>query len=152
MTADNQTSYPDKSSSHLLVVAGILRQAEKVLLTQRPVGKFMAGMWELPGGKVESGEDPRDALRRELREELGIEVVVADPFEVVFHRYGEFDVLLLFFECHQTGGTITAHDNQSFRWVDLGYLDDLPVLPADQGVIDRLRTNAQRQLPGSASV
>src|SRR4051812_571287 len=82
----------------LLVAAAVVIEGERVLLTQRKVGTHLAGAWEFPGGKVQAGEDPRAALVRELREELGIASVVGEIMEVTFHRYPERSVLLLFYE------------------------------------------------------
>src|SRR5579864_6910023 len=96
-----------RSGSTVLVAAGVVIERGLVLLTQRRAGTHLAGAWELPGGKVDSGEDPREALRRELREELGIEVTVGDIVDVTFHKY-EPDhgaVLLLFFEAARTAGS-----------------------------------------------
>jgi 8-oxo-dGTP diphosphatase len=81
----------------VLVVAAIIVEQRRVLVTQRMIGTHLAGAWEFPGGKVEVDEDPRDALVRELREELGIEVVVDAVVDVAFHRYPTKSVLILFF-------------------------------------------------------
>src|SRR5450755_966256 len=91
----------------VVVAAAVLLEEGRVLLTQRKAGTHLAGAWEFPGGKVESGEDPRDALRRELREEIGIEATVGEIVEVTFHRYVEADkaVMLLFFEAVRAEGS-----------------------------------------------
>src|SRR5262245_63750584 len=81
----------------LLVAAAVLIEHGRVLLTQRKAGTHLAGAWEFPGGKVKSGEDPKDALVRELTEELGIDTAVHEILEVTFHRYLERAVLLLFY-------------------------------------------------------
>ena len=85
-------------SSPVIVVAGVLFEGERVLLTQRKKGAHLEGLWELPGGKIDPDEDPRDALVRELAEELGIDVTVGAPLEITSWRYPEKRVLLLFFE------------------------------------------------------
>ncbi len=85
-------------SATIVVVAAVLVDGGRVLVTQRPAGSHLAGMWEFPGGKVEADEDPRDALERELREELGIETSVGEIVDVTFHRYPGKSVLLLFYE------------------------------------------------------
>src|SRR5580693_966156 len=91
----------------VLVAAGIVVEGGRVLLSQRKAGTHLAGAWEFPGGKVEPGEDPRAALRRELREELGIEAVVGEIVEVTFHRYVDAGkaVLLLFYEASREPGS-----------------------------------------------
>jgi 8-oxo-dGTP diphosphatase len=88
----------------VIVAAGVLIDGERVLLSQRRADTHLAGMWEFPGGKVESGEDPREALRRELEEELGVDAIVGDIVDVAFHRYDDANkaVLLLFYEATLT--------------------------------------------------
>src|SRR5215471_12269213 len=86
----------------IIVSAGVVIEHGRVLLTQRKAGTHLAGAWEFPGGKVEPGEDPRDALVRELAEELGIDVTSGEILDVTFHRYPERAVLLLFFAARRT--------------------------------------------------
>src|SRR5215471_15734750 len=106
----------------VIVAAGIVIEGGRVLLTQRKKGAHLAGMWEFPGGKVEPGEDPKEALRRELVEELGIDVTVGDIVDVTFHRYDEAEkaVLLLFYEARRAPGSAepTARDVAAFAWED----------------------------------
>src|SRR5580700_61069 len=91
----------------VMVAAAVLIEEGRVLLTQRKAGTHLAGAWEFPGGKVEPGEDPRDALARELREEVGVEATVGEIVDVTFHRYEEAGkaVLLLFFEATRAAGS-----------------------------------------------
>ena len=89
----------------IVVAAAVLWREGRVLLTRRMEGAHLAGLWEFPGGKVEEGEDPEDALVRECREECGIEVAVRDILEVTFHRYEQKDVLLLFYDCRLAAET-----------------------------------------------
>src|SRR5712671_345295 len=81
----------------IVVSAAVLIEGGRVLLSQRKAGTHLAGAWEFPGGKILPGEDPRDALSRELREELGIETTTGEIVDVTFHRYAERAVLLLFY-------------------------------------------------------
>jgi 8-oxo-dGTP diphosphatase len=126
-----------------LVAAAILVERGRVLLTQRKAGTHLAGSWEFPGGKVEAGEDPRAALRRELREEVGIEAKVGEIVEVTFHRYEEARkaVLLLFFEATREPGSPEPHviDVAALRWATRGDLraEDFP--PADVAVLEKVR-------------
>src|SRR5690349_25109278 len=108
----------DTSRPPVLVAAAVLVEEGRVLLTQRKRGTHLAGAWEFPGGKVEPDEDPRAALVRELREELGIEVEVGDVVEVTFHRYPEKAVLLLFFEARRMPGSEEPRplDVADVRW------------------------------------
>lgn len=127
----------------VVVAAAVMIEQDRVLLSQRKAGTHLAGAWELPGGKVEAGEDPREALRRELREELGIEAIVGEVVEVTFHRYEDADkaVLLLFFEASRIAGSPEprALDVAAFRWAAKGELRDEEFPPADVAVLGKLR-------------
>ena len=127
----------------ILVAAGILIEGGKVLLTQRKRGSHLADLWEFPGGKCEPGEDPKDALVRELREELGIEVAVGDAVCVTFHRYEEAGkaVLLLFYEVARKPGSPEpcALDVAALRWSTAESLDPRAFPPADVEVLAKVR-------------
>jgi len=126
----------------VLVSAAIVVEDGRVLVTQRKTGTHLAGAWEFPGGKVEAGEDPREALRRELREELGIDVEVGEIVDVTFHRYEEADkaVLLLFFEATRSPGSPEPRtlDVAAFRWAARGDLDPAAFPPADVAVLRKV--------------
>jgi 8-oxo-dGTP diphosphatase len=128
----------------VLVAAGVVVEAGRVLLTQRKAGSHLAGKWELPGGKVENGEDPRSALARELTEELGITVSVGEILEVTFHRYEEADksVLLLFFEAKRTPASPPpcALDVAAFEWAGADALAPERFPPADVDVLRKVRS------------
>src|SRR5690349_7527640 len=117
----------------VIVSAGVLLEGGRVLLSQRKSGTHVAGAWEFPGGKVEHGEDPRDALARELAEELGIDAEVGDPLESTFHRYATKSVLLLFFAASRRPGSPEprALDVAAVRWAALDELRDEEFPPAD---------------------
>lgn len=121
--------------------AGVIVEGARVLLSQRKSGTHLAGAWEFPGGKVEPGEDPRDALVRELREELGIEVDVGDPLEITFHRYETKSVLLLFFAAKRTARSAEprAIDVAAVRWASVEELRDVEFPPADVAVLAKVR-------------
>jgi 8-oxo-dGTP diphosphatase len=127
----------------LLVSAAILVEAGRVLVTRRKDGTHLAGAWEFPGGKVEPGEDPREALRRELREELAIDVSVGEIVDVTFHRYenAEKAVLLLFFEAVRKARSPEprAVDVAAFRWATGAELDPAAFPPADVEVLRKVR-------------
>lgn len=125
----------------ILVAAAVVLRAGRVLLTQRKQGTHLAGAWELPGGKVEPDEDPKHAVRRELREELGIEVDVGDILEVTFHRYPEKSVLLLFYEAtlQQRSPEPQPLDVADLMWAGPADLRDEAFPPADVAVLAKVR-------------
>lgn len=128
----------------LVVTAALIERNGRLLACRRPPGGRQPGLWEFPGGAVERGEDPRAALRRELREELGIETEVGAPYEVVFHRYDFADVLLLFFHTEVATGTPKPLHHEEIRWVPPGELDSLEFLPADQALLAKLKSSWKR--------
>lgn len=127
----------------VLVAAAVIYENGRVLLTQRKAGAHLEGMWEFPGGKVEAGEDPRAALARELREELGIEATVGEIVDVTFHRYEEAGkaVLLLFFEASRAASSPEPRplDVAAFQWAGVESLDPTRFPPADVGVLAKVR-------------
>jgi 8-oxo-dGTP diphosphatase len=104
----------------VLVVAAALVDADnRVLLAQRPAGKSLAGLWEFPGGKIEAGERPEDALIRELGEELGIRVKAAclAPLTFASHAYRDFHLLMPLFVCRRWEGPVEPGEGQVLHWV-----------------------------------
>jgi len=125
----------------LIVTAAVIRREESVLITRRPEGKPHGGMWEFPGGKLDGDESPRDCLRREIKEELGLEVLVGDILEITYYRYNSGPVLILAFECHPLAGEIRNIQVAEHRWVAPGELSSFPLLPADHPIIETLLRN-----------
>jgi len=122
------------------VVAGALfNRAGEVLIAQRPVGKTLAGRWEFPGGKVDAGESERGALTRELREELGIEVLSARPRMRLTHAYEDREVELSLWIVESFLGEPRPLDAQSLKWVSPAALAAEDILEADQPFIEALR-------------
>lgn len=136
----------ESEAAPVIVSAGVIVEGARVLLSQRKSGTHLAGAWEFPGGKVEPGEDPRDALARELREELGIDVEVGDPVEITFHRYAMKSVLLLFFAAKRRAGSAepSAVDVAAVRWAGVEELRDEEFPPADVAVLAKVRLQLQR--------
>jgi 8-oxo-dGTP diphosphatase len=126
-----------------IVAAGIVVERGKILLSRRKEGTHLAGRWEFPGGKVEPGEDPRAALRRELEEELGISTEVGEIVDVTFHRYDDADkaVLLLFFLAAREVGSPDpqAIDVAEVKWADASALDPAQFPPADVAILAKVR-------------
>ena len=114
----------------------------RVLLAQRPEGKPMAGLWEFPGGKVETGETPEQTLIRELEEELGIVVKEAclAPLTFASHTYPEFHLLMPLYVCRRWDGIVTAREGQRLSWVRPNPLRDYPKPPADVPLVAHLTT------------
>lgn len=127
----------------VIVAAGIVIERGKVLLSRRKRGAHLEGLWEFPGGKVETGEDPRVALARELEEELGIQTIVGEIVDVTFHRYEDADkaVLLLFFEAARSASSPepSAVDVAEVAWVDATGLEPAKFPPADVAVLKKVR-------------
>ena len=121
------------------VVAGALLRDGQVLITQRPPGKHMAGAWEFPGGKIGAGEPEADALARELREEIGIEVRASRPVLTLTHDYPEQTVELSFWVVDAFHGEPAGLEGQQLKWVPLTWLADESILPADRPFIDALQ-------------
>ncbi len=126
----------------LLVVACALIDIEgRILLARRPEGKKMAGLWEFPGGKLNSGETPEAGLIRELKEELGIDVTATclAPFTFASHEYDTFHLLMPLFLCRRWVGTPNGRENQALAWVRPQRLGDYEMPPADKPLIPLLR-------------
>ncbi len=121
------------------VVAAVLYDsAQRVLLSQRPAGKTLAGLWEFPGGKLEPGESPEAALRRELYEELGIRVRSCRPLMQLQHEYPERHVELLVWTIEHFDGEARGLEGQALRWVSVQELPTVALLPADLPIIEYL--------------
>ena len=121
-----------------VAAAVIVRGDRQVLLAQRPAGKAYAGYWEFPGGKLEPGESPREALDRELREELGLVVTRAAPWLLHRYVYPHAHVELNFFRVFAWQGEPFGHDGQAFAWQTPGRFDVEPLLPANTAVLRAL--------------
>jgi 8-oxo-dGTP diphosphatase len=128
----------------LVVAASLVNSDNEVLLAQRPEGKRLAGKWEFPGGKVESGETPEAALARELQEELGIDVATSDmePFWFLSHDYiAEFGFHLLMpvYICRKWQGTPHPKEHKAIEWKRPNSMHELPMIEADAELIERLK-------------
>jgi len=125
-----------------LVVAGLVVDAvaKQLLVTQRRPDQSFGLDWEFPGGKVEPGEAPVDALVRELQEEIGVEVEVGGIWEVLFHRHADFDLCMLVYQCRISVGAPTAVEVHALRWVRCDELPGIGIMAVDQPLVDRLIT------------
>ena len=125
----------------LVAAAAIVDTDRRVLITQRPPGKPMAGLWEFPGGKVHAGETPEAALIRELFEELGIDVcpTCLSPLTFASHGYDDFHLLMPVFQIRTWDGVITPQEGQQMKWVRTNRLAEYPMPAADVPLIPMLR-------------
>ena len=130
----------EQTGMPLLVTAAVIFDGGKVLITRRPDDARHPGFWEFPGGKVDPGESPEEALRREIREELDAEVRVVGIYDVVFHRYDWGPVLILAYECQLLTDTLRDLGVAEHRWIHPREMVNFAILPADQPIINRLNT------------
>jgi mutator protein MutT len=131
----------DKMASEVIEVsAGLIFRDGRVLITQRRAGDHLGGLWEFPGGKRYPGESYEDCLRRELMEELGIEVEVGEPFAAVTHDYPEKSVHLEFFLCQWRSHEPQAIGVADFAWVNREQLAKYSFPAADEQLLEKLKT------------
>ncbi len=127
-------------STIIPVLAGIVSdEAGKVLITRRKKALKNGGLWEFPGGKLHIDESPEDCLRRELAEELSIQIRIGPLFTLVNHQYPELNILLISYLCKFTGGQIELVDHDRSKWVNLKDLHKYKFSGADQKIIAKLQ-------------
>ncbi|MAS88000.1 MAG: 8-oxo-dGTP diphosphatase MutT [Micavibrio sp.] len=132
---------PSPNKKIIMVVAAALIDSEnKILITQRPEGKAMAGLWEFPGGKIEDGETPEYALCRELREELGVRTNENCLYPLTFasHSYPDFQLLMPLYVLRQWEGTPILKEHAAMQWVNAIDLYKYPMPEADKPLIPAL--------------
>lgn len=125
------------------VAAGLVFHEGKLLITQRYPDAHLGGLWEFPGGKREPNEDFEQCLKRELSEELGIEIQVGELVETITHRYPEKTVLLKFYQCRWTDGEPQKLGCPDFRWVSRQELQHYDFPAADAKLLERLASDAR---------
>ncbi len=136
-------------ASLTIVVAAVIRDvAGSILLTRRPADRHMGGLWEFPGGKLEAGETPTEALVRELHEELALDAVVGRPVTFAEHMEPGLHALLLFFEASVTGGEPRPMEGQEIAWVEPERLAEYPTPPADAELVAGLAAGVDRSRVG----
>ncbi|EJF78066.1 8-oxo-dGTP diphosphatase MutT [Bartonella birtlesii] len=130
-----------KSLLLLVVACVLLDQDNRVLLTERPQGKSLAGLWEFPGGKVEQGETPEASLIRELKEELGIHVQADNlqPLTFASHNYDTFHLLMPLYLCSHYEGVAQGREGQNLKWVFISDLERYPMPDADKPLVQLLK-------------
>jgi len=120
------------------VVAALIINQDKVFATQRGYGEFKDG-WEFPGGKIEPGETPEQAIKREIQEELATEIRVEQPLTTVEYDYSTFHLSMQCFICKVERGKLTLLEHEAARWLSYDELDSVDWLPADRIVVGELR-------------
>ena len=124
---------------HIEVVAAIIRKEDKIFATQRGYGDFK-DWWEFPGGKMEVGETPEEALKREIREELSAEICVDEFLCTVEYDYPTFHLTMHCYLCSLIGEALHLNEHEAARWLTKEQLDSVKWLPADMKVIEDVRT------------
>ncbi|MCB1543462.1 MAG: (deoxy)nucleoside triphosphate pyrophosphohydrolase [Rhodoblastus sp.] len=124
----------------LVVACALVDQDNRILIAQRPPGKKLEGLWEFPGGKLDSGERPEEALIRELREELSIEAKAPclAPLTFASHAYDDFHLLMPLYICRRWEGFVQPREGQAIKWVRPRDLRNWPMPPADEPLIPHL--------------
>jgi 8-oxo-dGTP diphosphatase len=133
------------ADEHIHVVAALIwlpGSSDRLLISKRQKGKHLADYWELPGGKIEPGESRRQALDRELREEINIVPVNASSFKQVSHRYQDRNILLDVWEVTSFKGDVKPREGQEVRWVAVGQLAEYQFPAADIPIIEAITNNA----------
>ncbi|MBQ4529317.1 MAG: 8-oxo-dGTP diphosphatase MutT [Lachnospiraceae bacterium] len=120
------------------VVAAIIQKDGKTFATQRGYGEFQGG-WEFPGGKIEEGETPEQALVREIKEELDTEIEVGELLERVEYDYPSFHLSMDCFLCTIKSGELVLKEHEDAKWLEKEQLDSVEWLPADEGVVEKLK-------------
>lgn len=120
------------------VVAAIIIHNKQIFVTQRGYGEFKDG-WEFPGGKIEPGETPQEALAREIKEELYIEIEVGDYLETVEYDYPSFHLAMDCFFCTIKSGKLVLKEHEAAKWLTMENLDSVDWLPADKGLIESIK-------------
>ena len=129
----------DKSSKKTInVVAALIRDGKRVFATARGYGNYK-GWWEFPGGKVEPGESPEDALTREIREELDSEISVDEYIRTIEHDYPEFHLSMRCYWCSLISGDLVLKEAEDAKWLDVDSIDSVKWLPADITLIDEIK-------------
>ena len=120
------------------VICSSIAKKERVLATARGYGDFK-GMWEFPGGKIEAGETPQQALVREIQEELDVEIAVGELLHTIEYDYPDFHLSMDCFWSEIKAGTLVAKEAQEMRWLSAYELNDVPWLPADRELIHKIK-------------
>ena len=120
------------------VVAAVIRKDDKIFATQRGYGDLKGG-WEFPGGKIEDGETPQEALKREIEEELDTEILVGELIDTIEYDYPKFHLSMDCFWCEIVEGRLVLKEHEAARWLDRKTIDDVEWLPADVTLVGKIK-------------
>ena len=120
------------------VVAAVIRKGDKIFATQRGYGELKGG-WEFPGGKIEDGETPQEALKREIEEELDTEILVGELIDTIEYDYPTFHLSMDCFWCEIAEGKLVLKEHEAARWLDRKTIDDVEWLPADVTLVGKIK-------------
>lgn len=120
------------------VVAAVIRKDDKIFATQRGYGELKGG-WEFPGGKIEDGETPQEALKREIEEELETEISVGELIDTIEYDYPTFHLSMDCFWCEIVEGKLVLKEHEAARWLDRKTMDDVEWLPADVTLVGKIK-------------
>ena len=124
--------------NNIRVVAAVIRNENRIFATQRGYGEYKDG-WEFPGGKIEEGETPKQALKREIMEELDTEITVGELIDTIEYDYPNFHLSMDCFWCELVSGDLTLKEHEAAKWLDKNTLDSVAWLPADITLIDKIK-------------
>lgn len=128
----------ENTRKQIEVVAAIIQDGAKIFATQRGYGEFKGG-WEFPGGKMEQGETPEQALMREIKEELDTDIEVGELLDTVEYDYPNFHLTMHCFLCTIKSGELVLKEHEAAKWLTKETLDSVDWLPADLGLLDKIR-------------
>jgi len=120
------------------VVAAVIKEEDRIFATARGYGEYK-GWWEFPGGKIEDGESPQEALKREIMEELDTEISVGELIDTIEYDYPTFHLSMDCFWCEIVKGDLVLKEHEAARWVDKDSIDDVKWLPADITILNKIK-------------
>ena len=124
------------------VVAAVIRDGNRIFATQRGYGEYKDG-WEFPGGKIEEGETPQEALAREINEELDTKIEVGEYIDTIEYDYPKFHLSMDCFWCKILDGNLVLKEHEAAKWLDKTTIDDVDWIPADITIIDKIKNEMQ---------